>query len=270
MTTRDGDATAVFVVARNPQQDSRLPYLLRLPLEGGLLLKARQRWPATARVYCHPFEEAWPQDAEIIEQTPVRLCRRRGAAIDLVLDRPRLARSQFVFTQVRGREAIFWQTQKTARAANPGARIPRRRTLPGPVRITVDSRERYPYRFTNHATETTRIALAAGDYAIHTPDGDVLAAVERKSLSNLAASLSDGTLAFQLQRLAELPHAAVVIEARYSALYKLEHVDGSWLADQLARLQVRYPEVQLFFADSRRHAEDWTCRFVSAALADAG
>ena len=25
----------VFVVARNPQDDSKLPYLLRLPLEGG-------------------------------------------------------------------------------------------------------------------------------------------------------------------------------------------------------------------------------------------
>jgi hypothetical protein len=121
---------SVFVVGRNPQEDSTLPYLLRLPLEGGLVLKARESWPATARVYCHRFEEAWPEDAEIVEQTPVLLCRRRGAAIDLVLDRPRLARPQFVFTQVKRREAIFWQTQKTARAANPGGRIPRRRTSP--------------------------------------------------------------------------------------------------------------------------------------------
>ena len=104
----------MFVVGRNPQEDSNLPYLLRLPLEGGLVLKARERWPATTRVYCHRFEEPWPQDAEIIEQTPVLACHRRGAAIDLVLDRPRLSRSQFVFTQVKGREAIFWQTQKTA------------------------------------------------------------------------------------------------------------------------------------------------------------
>jgi hypothetical protein len=29
--------------------------------------------------------------------------------------------------------------------------------------------------------------------------------------------------------------AAVVVEARYSALYKLRHADGGWLADQLAR-----------------------------------
>jgi len=84
------------------------------------VLKAREVWPRTSRVYCHPFEEDWPEDPEIVEEVPVLLCRRRGASIDLVLDRPRLARSQFVFTEVKGRPAIFWQTQKTARTANPG------------------------------------------------------------------------------------------------------------------------------------------------------
>jgi hypothetical protein len=159
------------------------------------------------------------------------------------------------------REAIFWQTQKTARAANPGGRIPRRRALADAVTIAVDTRERYPHRFAQQAAETVRATVAAGDYAIHAPDGSLLAAVERKSLENLAATLSDGTLAFQLQRLAELPPAAVVVEARYSALFKLEHVNGSWLADQLARLEVRYPEIHLVFADSRRFAEEWAYRF---------
>jgi hypothetical protein len=262
------DSSRAFLVARNPEAASRLPYLLRLPLEDGLVLKAREPWPATARVYCHLFEEAWPENAEIVEQTPVRLCRRRGAAIDLVLDRPRLARSQFVFTQVKGREAIFWQTQKTARAAHPGGRIPRRQTLAGAITITVDTRERYPYRFAQQAAETVRETVPAGDYAVRASNGSVLAAVERKSLENLAATLSDGTLAFQMQRLSELPLAAVVVEARYSALFKLEHVNGNWLADQLARLGVRYPEVHLVFADSRRFAEDWTYRFLTTALTD--
>jgi len=258
----------LFVVARNPQADSRLPYLVQLPLDGGLALKARDRWPATARVYCHRFEEPWPAEAEIVEQTPVLLCQRRGAAIDLVLDRPRQARSQFVFTEVKGREAIFWQTQKTARTANPGGRIPRRRTLADPVTITVDTRERYPYRFARQSALTVRATVPAGDYAVHAPDGTLLAVVERKSLDNLASTLSDGTLAFQLQRLAELPLAAVVVEARYGALFKLEHVNGNRLADQLARLQVRYPEIHLTFGDNRPHVEDWTYRFLTAALAD--
>ena len=263
-----GTEERLFVVARNPQDDSRLPFVLRLPLEGGLLLKARDRWPSTARVYCHRFEEAWPPDAEIIEQTPVVLCRRRGAAIDLVLDRPRQVRSQFVFTQAKGREAIFWQTQKTARAANPGGRIPRRRSLTNQITITVDTRERYPYRFARQSAATIRETVSAGDYAVHGPDGTIVATVERKSIENLASTLSDGTLAFQLQRLTELPVAAIVVEAHYGALFKLEHVNGNWLADQLARLHVRYPEVQITFAGSRPHAEDWTYRFLVAALAD--
>jgi ERCC4-type nuclease len=40
----------------------------------------------------------------------------------------------------------------------------------------------------------------------------VLASVERKTVENLAATLSDGSLAFQMQRLAELRLAAVVVQ----------------------------------------------------------
>jgi hypothetical protein len=258
-----------FLVARNPHKDSRLPYLLHLPLGGGLVLKARDVWPTSARVYCHRYEDAWPAEAEILEREQVRLCSRRGAAVDLVLERSSRARSQFVFTQIRGRDAIFWQTQKTARAANPGARVPRARALKGPLTIAVDTRERYPYRFAELAVERQRIALPAGDYGVHDEQGRLLAAVERKTLENLTASLSDGTLAFQIARLVELPLAAVAVEARYSALLGWEHAPGGWLADGLARLQARYPSVPILFLDSRRHAEDWTHRFLATAFADA-
>jgi len=258
---------AVFTIARNPQEDSKLPYLLRLPIEGGLILKARDTWPRAARIYCHAFEEEWPAKAEIVEEIPTASCRRRGPVIDLVLDRPRLSRSQFVFTETRGRPAIFWQTQKTAKAANPGARIPRARAVPEGYLVAVDTRERYPYRFAGRGVSIERAALSAGDYAVMA-EGDPIATVERKTLENLASSLSDGTLAFQMQRLSEMPAAAVVVEGRYSALFKLEHVSGAWLGDMLARLQVRYPEVQVVFADSRKFAEEWCYRFLAAALAD--
>jgi hypothetical protein len=49
----------------------------------------------------------------------------------------------------------------------------------------------------------------------------------------------------------------------------IEHDSGAWLADQLSRLELRYPEIRVF-ADSRRFAEDWTHRFLSSALAGAG
>src|SRR5437867_12440107 len=152
-----------FVIARNPQEDSKLPFLLRLPIEGGLVLKARDMWPRASRVYCHLFEEDWPADAEVVEETPVASIKRRGPVVDLVLQRPRLARSQFVFTETRGRPAIFWQTQKAAKAANPGARIPRGRAVPGGFTVAIDTRERYPYRFANRAVTTERAALPAGD-----------------------------------------------------------------------------------------------------------
>ena len=186
--------------------------------------------------------------------------------VDLVLDRPRLNRSQFVFTETRGRPAIFWQTRNAARAANPGARIPRGRAAVQGFTIAVDTRERYPYRFAGRDVRTERVALPAGDYGI-LADGDPIVSVERKTLENLAASLSDGTLAFQMQRLSEVPSSAVVVEGRYSALFKLEHAPAAWLADMLARLQVRYPEVQVMFAESRRFAEEWTYRFLATALA---
>lgn len=268
MPRSDPSIGADFVVVRNPQADSKLPYLVRLPLEDGLVLKARETWPSSARVYCHRFEDPWPADAEVIECEPVRLCRRRGAAVDLVLERASRARSQFVFTQVRGRDAIFWQTQRTARSANPGARVPRGRALSEPLAVLVDTRERYPYRFANHDVERHREALAAGDYAVRAASGELLASVERKTLENLASSLSDGTLAFQLARLAELPLAAVAVEGRYSALLDSKHAPPGWLADQLVRLQARYAQVPLLFLDSRRHAEDWTHRFLVTALTD--
>lgn len=144
----------------------------------------------------------------------------------------------------------------------------RARAIPEGFTILVDTRERYPYRFTRREVEIERVALPAGDYAV--AHGEAMAAaVERKTLENFTASLSDGTLAFQMQRLAEVARAAVVVEGRYSALFTLEHVPAPFIADGLARIQVRYPEIPVVFADSRKFAEEWTYRFLAAALTDA-
>src|SRR3954465_13042241 len=165
------DASERFLVARNPDADSTLPYLLRLPLEGGILLKARDRWPTTARVYCHPLEE-WPAHAEILEEVAVRTCRRRGAAIDLVLDRGRNNRSQVVFTRpspgrANGRPMIFWQTARTAQRARPGQRVPSRRASDlRRLTIEVDPRERPPTKSPGRPVDPRRGALPVGDYAV--------------------------------------------------------------------------------------------------------
>ncbi len=257
-------------MARNPEADSSLPYLLCVPVGSGLVLKARDSWPRTSRVYCHRVE-GWPEDAEVLEDVPVLECRHRGVAVDLVLDRPREYRSQFVFTRIAGgREGIFWQTRKVAATARPGARIPGRRIsdLPGPLTILVDTRERYPYRFTKQQTESTRATLPAGDYAVQDAEGHIVAAVERKTIGDLAGSLNNGSLAFELAKLAGLPRAALVVEERYSALLKLTHAPAGFLPDLLARVQVRYPEIPIFFAETRPLAEEWTFRWLGAALAE--
>jgi hypothetical protein len=264
---QDGGVTGMFVVARNPDADSSLPFLIRLPLGAGIVLKAREPWPRTAKVYCHRADQ-WPDDPDIVEQVPVRSCVRRGPAIDLVLDRARENRSQLVAVQLHGREAIFWQSARTTRTARPGVRVPKRRAagLPALV-IEVDTRERYGYRFASQQVTTARSALPAGDYGVR-HDGVVLAAVERKSLPDLAKCLVDGSLAFALAELASLGRAAVVVEDRYSAMFKLEYVQAGFAADLLARLQVRYPTVPVFFAETRPLAEEWTYRFLAAAYVE--
>jgi hypothetical protein len=259
-----------FLVARNPEAGSTLPYLLYVPVGAGLALKARDSWPRTSRVYCHRLE-SWPDDVEVIEDVTVVECHRRGVAVDLVLDRKRESRSQFVFTRLPGgREGIFWQTRKVASTARPGARIPGRRIsdLTGSMTILVDTRERYPYRFVKQQAMVTREALPAGDYAVRDASGRLLAAVERKTIGDLASSLNGGTLTFELAKLASLSHAALVVEDRYASLLKVAHAPTGFLPDLLARVQVRYPEIPIVFTETRPLAEEWTFRWLGAVLAE--
>ncbi len=263
------DVAATFVIARNPETRSRLGYLVRLPLPGGdVVLKAADTWPRTAKLYCHPAQ--WPDaTVEIVESVPVRACRRRGVAIDLVLERPRENRAQFVFTTARGRDVIFWQSPRTTARSRPGVRIPTRRASGlHELRVLVDTRERYPSRFAHQRATTERQALPAGDYGVAL-DGEIVAVVERKSLADLSHRLVDGSLAYALAELATVERAALVVEDRYSALFKLDHVTPGFVPELLARVQVRYPTVPIVFCETRPLAEEWTSRFLGAALANA-
>jgi hypothetical protein len=257
---------AEFLIARNPEEDSSLPYLVRLPLGAdGVVLKVRDTRPRTAKVYCHQALE-WPADADIVERVPVRSCVRRGAAIDLVLDRARENRSQFVFTKARGRDMTFWQSARTARQARPNVALPSQRASGRVLEIVVDSHERYPWKFTAQQATTTRRALSAGDYAIEL-EGVVVAAVERKTLADLVATLTTGKLRYALADLATVPRAAVVVEDRYSAVFKLDRVRPAIVADGLAEAQARFPSVPIVFCETRPLAQEWAYRFLGAALA---
>ncbi len=57
---------------------STLPYLVRIPLGAqGVVLKAREVWPRTSKVYCHRATD-WPADADVVDRVPVRSCVRRA------------------------------------------------------------------------------------------------------------------------------------------------------------------------------------------------
>ena len=254
-----------FVIARNPEADSTLPFLVRLPVgTDGIVLKVRDTWPRTAKVYCHPAVE-WPAEPEVVERVAVRSCTRRGAAIDLVLDRGRENRSQFVFTKARGRDMIFWQSARTARQARPNVSVPSRRASGRVLDIVVDSHERYPWRFNDQQATTVRRAFTAGDYGIEV-DGRLVASVERKSLVYLVSTLTTGKLRYLLADLAALPLAALVVEDRYSAVFKLDRVRPAVVAEGLAEAQVRFPEVPIVFCETRALAQEWAYRFLGAAL----
>lgn len=257
-----------MVIARNPDADSRLPFLLRLPLAGGMVFRTSGTWPRTKALYCYPVTvEEWPDDPDVVEAVRVRSCVRRGASIDLVLDRGRENRSQLVFTTARGREAVFWQSARTRKQARPKVATPTARAagISG-LQIVVDSHERYAYRFPTQQVTLTQQGLPCGDYGV-VAGGRLVAAVERKSLVDLVASLTSGKLKFAVAELAALPRAAVVVEDRYSQVFKLERVRPAVVADGLAEVQVGWPNVPIVFCETRQLAEEWTYRFLAAAQA---
>lgn len=255
-----------FVIAANPDEASTLPYLVRLPLGNeGIVLKVRDTWPRTSKVYAHRAEQ-WPADATIVERVPVRSCTRRGAAIDLVLERGRENRSQFVFTKARGRDMIFWQSARTAKQARPNVSVPTARAAGQVLDIVVDSHERYAWKFSDQQATTRRGGLVAGDYGIEL-DGRLVASVERKSLADFVSTLTSGKLRYLLADLAVLDRAAVVVEDRYSSVFRLDRVRPAVVAEGIAEAQVRFPSVPIVFCETRKLAQEWTYRFLGAAVA---
>ena len=147
-----------LLIARNPDPDSRLPYLLLLPLAGGMVFRTSGTWPRTSALYCYPVPaDEWPDDPDIVERVGLRSCARRGAAIDLVLDRGRENRSQIVFTKARGRDAVFWQSPRTRKQARPNVTTPTARAAGiAELEIVVDSHEQYAYRFGGQPVSTVK------------------------------------------------------------------------------------------------------------------
>lgn len=257
-----------MLLARNPDQSSSLPYLLRLPLEGGLVFRTKDTWPRTNALYCHPVAVSeWPEAPEIVERVALRSCARRGAAIDVICDRGREQRSQIVFTRARGRDVVFWQSPRTRKQSRPEVSIPTARAQGiDELEILVDAHERYPYRFAGQQARVVKRGLNCGDYAVAVDDR-VVCAVERKSIEDLVGSLTSGRLRYAVAELAALPRAAVVVEAGYSRVFAVKYMRGATIADGLAELQIRWPNVPIVHCETRKLAEEWTYRYLAAAHA---
>lgn len=255
-----------LLVAKNPEENSSLPFLLLLPLGGGMVFRVRDTWPRTKAIYCHPVElDEWPDEPEIVVQEPMRDCQRRGAAIDVILTRSRQNRSQIVFTRARGRDMVFWQSPKTRKQARPNVRKPTA-GAPGSQELTIviDTREQYAYRFTDKPVTKLRRSLPSGDYGALVQDR-VVAVVERKSSEDLLSSMVNGRLRFALGELATLPRAAIVVEDRYSSILKHNWIRPGVAANGIAELQIRWPTVPIVFCETRSLAEEYVYRFLSAA-----
>jgi hypothetical protein len=229
---------------------------------------ARASGPRASRVYCHLTTPPDVSALQIIEDVPVKSCTRRGPAIDLVLERGVNRRAQFVSTRFKGRNMIFWQTARAATSARPGLRVA---FTPGrdaaDAVFLIDTRERYPYKLGGAQTSSAREPLGVGDYAVRVR-GQIVAAVERKTVEDFCKALSEGSLGYAMSHLATLRAGAVVVEGSYSKILRQPYGRGAWFADLIARLQVRYPQVPIAFAESRKLAEEWTRRFLSAAAAE--
>ena len=148
-----------LLIATNPDPDSTLAYLMRVPLGEGIVLRTAGTWPRTKALYCYPVPaDEWPAEPDIVERVPLRSCVRRGAAIDIVAARFRENRSQLVFTTARGGDAVFWQSPRTRKQARPQVNLPTARAAGSPSSRSSST----PTNATPTASPASRCAPPAG------------------------------------------------------------------------------------------------------------
>lgn len=252
----------------------QFPYRLTI-VRGGeviLALRPRDRWPGSqGNIFCLPEEgRGFPPPSEELERVPVVSLRRYGKRLSVVLDRPTRRRCDFLFlkkpykTRPGEYEQVFWQTQQGLRERRPRVRFTVR--LPKGLHIVIDTRERYPWKFTGCRVE--RQQLPVGDYALLVR-GEIRAVIERKTFSNLLRDLSDLRVLHQkLGELAAYPAPALVVEAQYADFLRPDRIkplNVRYCQQALAELVVLHPGLALQFLGSRKLANAWALAYFAAA-----
>lgn len=130
--------------------------------------------------------------------------------------------------------------------------------------IAVDIRERYRSR-----SPTGRRRPVANPSVPATTDSSSTGCCRPRSSGrrwiDLVSSLISGKLKFPLTELSAIPRAAVVVEERYSQVFKLDHARPSVGADGITECQIRFPTVPIVLCETRKLAQAWTYRFLAAA-----
>lgn len=152
-----------------------------------------------------------------------------------------------------------------------------------PLLILIDDREQLPYEFDcyranadrKHAeilvpTETRR--LQTGDYTLEGHEERIT--IERKSKSDLFSTLSLGRKRFmdELDRMTEIPHAHVVVEAQWSEIFDNPPVFSQLTPKSVGRTVIaacqRYTNIHWHFMPDRSFAEAWTFRILERYMLD--
>lgn len=251
----------------------RFPFRLRIVKEGQplLVLRVADRWPGSrGNIFClRESGRDWPPPVEEVEQVPVVNLRRYGKRLSITLDRPTRKRCDFLFLKKPYKyregeyEQIFWQTQKGMRERRPRVRF----TIRGheEIHVLVDTRERYPWRFSGCTVE--RWHLPVGDYALLL-ENEIGAVIERKTFENLLRDLTDLRIFHQqMGELAAYPLAALVIEANYADFLnpkKNKPLGARYCTRALAELAVLHPGLVVHFAGTRKVANEWAHAFFLA------
>jgi ERCC4-type nuclease len=142
------------------------------------------------------------------------------------------------------------------------------------MKIIQDAREQIPYAFEHSRYAGVVVeegSLPTGDYSLQGLENHV--AVERKSLDDLIACLSQGRERFEreLIRAQGLEAFLVVVEAHFVDLARGEYrsrMDGHAAAQSVLAFMARY-RVPFFFAGSRAAAEYATFSFLKQYLQNA-
>ena len=150
------------------------------------------------------------------------------------------------------------------KGARPGIRVPQARALKRQLTVAVDNNERYAWKFSDYNLKLVKRDLPVGDYGLF-EDKNLIVAIERKRLDDMATSAVSGSLTFALQELSALPFAAVIVEGRLSDLIKKDNVKSGWLLNLVAALQIQFHRVTWMFAETRSIAENYAYRWLSAA-----